>query len=89
MHMLNVPTPHPKSTVMDHRKTSYRHTVTNAKIVSRILYTAPTWWGVTNSRDRARIDRVMDNLKQSGFVANDAEDINIKVETTKVDSSCL
>jgi len=57
------------------------HQVTNAITISWTLYAAPAWWGLTNARDWARIDWVMDKFKKSGFIAIDAEDISTRVET--------
>jgi len=71
---------HPKSTLTP--ADTLPHEVTNALTISRIHYAAPAWRGLTTSRDRARIDdRIMNNLKKSGSVAGDDEDINTKVET--------
>ena len=31
-------------------------TVTEATIISRLLYASPAWWGLTSAEDRARLE---------------------------------
>src|SRR6218665_655870 len=43
-------------------------TVTEATIISRLLYASPAWWGLTSAEDRARLESFLKKLRRHQFL---------------------
>lgn len=44
--------------------------VARATVVAKLLYASPAWWGLTNSKDRERLDRFVRKMKKMCFLPN-------------------
>src|SRR6218665_3091853 len=45
-------------------------TVTEATIISRLLYASPAWWGLTSAEDRARLESFLKKLRRHQFLSS-------------------
>ena len=48
------------------------HVVARMTAVASLMYASPAWWGITQARDRAKIDKLLDRLKRNGFLPPNA-----------------
>ena len=48
------------------------HSVTRATTVARLMYAVPSWWGLTAEKGRAKIERLYNGLKRTGYLPVDA-----------------
>src|SRR6218665_3164612 len=44
--------------------------VTEATIMSRLLYASPAWWGLTSAEDRARLESFLKKLRRHQFLSS-------------------
>ena len=56
------------------------HSVTRATTIARLMYAAPSWWGITAEKDRAKIERLYNRLKRMGYLPADAPRIPALVD---------
>src|SRR6218665_3007566 len=45
-------------------------TVTEATIISRLLYASPAWWGLTSAEDRVRLESFLKKLRRHQFLSS-------------------
>src|SRR6218665_1661571 len=43
--------------------------------LANVGYAAPSWWGYTSAKDRARVDRLVCRLKRRGFLSEETPDV--------------
>src|SRR6218665_3050990 len=55
------------------------HTVTEVIIMSRILYAAPAWWGLTQTSDILKIDKLQRKLQRIEYAPYDQPTVESKV----------
>jgi len=55
------------------------HKVTEAIIMSRILYAAPAWWGLTQASDILKIDKLQRKLQRIEYASHDQPTVESKV----------
>ena len=48
------------------------HVVARMTTVASLMYASPAWWGFTQARDRAKIEKLLDRLKRNGFLPPNA-----------------
>ena len=53
------------------------HQVAKATTLASLMYAAPSWWGYTSAKDRARVDRLVCTcrLKRRGFLSAETPDV--------------
>src|SRR6218665_2168937 len=63
------------------------HSVTRATTVARLMYAVPSWWGLTAEKGRAKIERLYNGLKRTGYLPVDAPGIPALLTRQKLVSS--
>lgn len=59
------------------------HVVAEATTVSRLLYAAPSWWGLASAAERGRLQRVLDRATRQGYVHPEAPTIEQRVSVAE------
>src|SRR6218665_4039685 len=59
-------------------------TVTEATIISRLLYASPAWWGLTSAEDSARLESFLKNLRRHQFLSSSVGSFELMADAADV-----
>jgi len=59
------------------------HKVTEATLISRLLYSSPAWWGLTTTKDKLNLETQQRQLLKMNYLPDKETTFEKKVQTAK------